>query len=103
MDMEILIMNLIVDAGSARSASMQSIAMAKEGRFDEAKKMLEEANESLLKVHHLQTGLIQKEAGGERTELSLLMVHAQDHLMTAMLARDLASEFVALYESIKSE
>ena len=100
---EMLIMNLIVDAGNARSFSMQAIQFAKEGKFDEARATIEEANEALSKVHGLQTDLIQKEARGERTEINLFMVHAQDHIMTAMLARDLAREIIELHELISQK
>ena len=100
---EMLIMHLIVDAGNARSFSMQAIQLAKEGKFAEAKANIEEANEALSKVHGLQTDLIQKEAQGEHTEINLLMVHAQDHIMTAMLARDLAREIIDLHELISQK
>ena len=30
----------------------------------------------------------------------LLMVHAQDHLMDAMVIRDMAAEFVELYKKV---
>lgn len=32
--------------------------------------------------------------------MSLLMVHAQDHLMNAMTVKDLAAEMIDLYEKI---
>ena len=32
--------------------------------------------------------------------MTLLMVHAQDHLMNAMTVKDLAAELVAIYEKV---
>lgn len=98
---EILVMNLIVDAGSARSYAMQAIQLAKEGDFDDAAKALENADKDMAKAHGMQTDLIQKAAQGEKTEIDLFMVHAQDHIMTAMLARDMAKEIVELHQKIK--
>lgn len=98
MQNEEIIMNLIVDAGSARSYAMQAIFQAKEGEFEEARESLENANEEMSKSHGAQTDLIQNAAKGNETEMSLFMVHAQDHVMTAMLAKDLAKEIVDLYE-----
>jgi PTS system cellobiose-specific IIA component len=95
--METLIMNLIVDAGSARSYAMDAIRLAREGSFQEAEAALENAGEELSRAHSAQTGLIQRAAKGEVLEVSLFMVHAQDHIMTAILAKDLAGEIVALY------
>lgn len=96
-NMEIIIMNLVVDSGSARSSAMEAIFHAKEGNFEAADKAMEECREQLSKAHHAQTDLIQQEAKGDKVPLSLLMVHAQDHLMTAMVVRDLAAEIVELH------
>jgi len=99
-DKEMLVMNLIVDAGSARSYAMQAVQLAKEGKFEEAQESLENADKDMSKAHGMQTDLIQKEAQGNKTEIDLFMVHAQDHIMTAMLARDLAKEIVELHKKL---
>ena len=96
--METIIMNLIVDAGSAKSYAMEAIRLAKEGEFEEADEALEGANTELARAHHTQTDLIQQAAKGEEIEINLFMVHAQDHIMTAMLAKDLATEIVELHK-----
>lgn len=100
-ELEMVIMNLIVDAGSARSYAMEAVNHAKEGNIEEAEASLNEADAELAKAHLTQTDMIQNEAKGGHTEINLFMVHAQDHIMTAMLARDLAREFVDLYRKIK--
>ena len=99
-EMETIIMNLIVDAGSAKSYAMEAIRLAKEGSFQEADESLEEANSELARAHHTQTDLIQQAAKGETIEINLFMVHAQDHIMTAMLAKDLAAEIVELHRAL---
>ena len=100
MSNEMVIMNLIVDAGSARSYAMEAIRLAKEGNLEEAKASLQSADAEMAKAHHAQTDLIQNEATGGHTEINLFMVHAQDHIMTAILAKDLAREFVEMYKKI---
>ena len=101
-EMETIIMNLIVDAGSARSFAMEAIRLAKEGSFAEADDSLENANADLARAHHAQTDLIQQAAKGEHIEINLFMVHAQDHIMTAMLAKDLALEIVDLHRALRA-
>ncbi|SEP47748.1 PTS lactose/cellobiose transporter subunit IIA [Propionispora vibrioides] len=96
-NMEHLVMTIIVKSGEAKSSALEAIHNAKRGEIAQAKELLTAANESLGEAHRVQTGMIQAEAGGKKTEVSLLMVHAQDHLMTAMTVRDLAAEFVDLY------
>ncbi|AIY79674.1 PTS lactose/cellobiose transporter subunit IIA [Clostridium botulinum] len=96
--MEEIIMNLIVHSGEVRSYSMEAIQCAKKGDLNKARELIEKADEEMSKAHNVQSSLIQKEAGGEKIELSLLMVHAQDHLMTSMTVKSLAIEFIDMYE-----
>ena len=101
-DLETDIMNIVVDSGSCRSYSMEAIAYAKEKKFKEADTALENANNEINKAHKKQTELIQNEINGDKIDINLIMVHAQDHLMTALLARDLAKEIVELYKKIEN-
>ncbi|MDK2968455.1 MULTISPECIES: PTS lactose/cellobiose transporter subunit IIA [Lacrimispora] len=100
MDIEIetIMMELVVNGGNARSCAMQAIAAAREGKLKQADELMKEADESIEKAHEFQTGILQEEASGEHLPMSLIMVHAQDHLMNAMTVRDLAKEFVRLYK-----
>ena len=93
-DIEKVIMQLIMNGGDARSFSIRAIQAAEEGDFDEADKLLSDAKESMNKAHEVQTQLIQEEVRNNRTEVTLLMVHAQDHVMNAMTVRDLAQYII---------
>ena len=55
-----------------------------------------------INAHLKQTELIKKEANGEKVESSLMLTHAQDHLMTAILLRDMAKEFMDLYARLEN-
>ncbi|WP_077616117.1 PTS lactose/cellobiose transporter subunit IIA [Caenibacillus caldisaponilyticus] len=92
---------LILHGGNARSSAMMAIQAAKQGNIEEARRLLTEADQSLSEAHGIQTSLIQAEARGEKTEVALLLVHAQDHLMNAITVKDLAGELVDLYAKIK--
>lgn len=96
-------MGLIAGAGDSRSYSMEAIMHAKEGNFDEARECLQKAKEAMVDTHDIQTQLIKGEMQGEKSELTLLMVHAQDHLTFAMLSRDLAAEIIDLYEKMANK
>ncbi|WP_143803401.1 PTS lactose/cellobiose transporter subunit IIA, partial [Oenococcus oeni] len=54
-------------------------------------------------AHNAQTDMLTKEANGEHAQMCLLMVHAQDHAMTAITFRDLAGEIVELYKRIEDK
>lgn len=92
--------DLISRAGSSRSSSMLALAAAREGDIDRATALLEEAEVDLLAAHHLQTDLVQREAGGDRIPVNIILVHAQDHLSGAILLRELAAELVRMYERL---
>ena len=101
MEFEEIIMNLIMYGGDARSQSLMAIQTAREGDFTEALALLKSADESINKAHVIQTKLIQDEVRGEKTEVNLLMVHAQDHLMNAMTVCDLAREIIDIIKEKK--
>ncbi len=58
---------------------------------------MKQAKEELSQVHNIQTSLIQEEAAGKKQEFSLLLMHAEDHLMNAILAKDLISELIEMH------
>ncbi|NMM62790.1 PTS lactose/cellobiose transporter subunit IIA [Clostridium sp. P21] len=89
---------LILYAGNGRSYSMEAIQEAKKGNYEKADELIKKASEELGKAHEFQTKLIQTEASGKAGSVNILLVHAQDHLMTAMTVRDLALEIVELYK-----
>lgn len=100
MDNQEIIMQIILDGGNARSYSMEAIHYAKEGNIKAAREAIGKAIEALGSAHRIQTNLIQEEAAGNRMEMSLLMVHAQDHMMNAITIKDLAQEFIDMYEKM---
>jgi len=100
MELEEVIFGLIVNSGEARSLAFEALKSAKEGDFEKAKEYEKLSSEKSIETHKVQTDLIQKEAQGDNVELSLLMVHAQDHLMTSILARELIKEIIFLHEKV---
>ncbi|MDR0425167.1 MAG: PTS lactose/cellobiose transporter subunit IIA [Clostridiales Family XIII bacterium] len=94
-------MSLIAVAGDSKSHSMEAVSLAKDGSFDEARACVEKAKEAMIAAHDMQTSLIRSEVEGRGETPSLLMVHAQDHISGALLMRELAEEFIDLYEKLK--
>ena len=100
MNLEEFCFQIIVTAGDARSLSMEAIESAKNNKYDQADNYLDKASAAFGKAHNLQTELLQKEAQGNETNVSILLIHAQDHLMTGMAVYDLAKEFIDIYKRI---
>lgn len=90
-------MTLIAYSGEARTMAFEALGQAKKGEYEEAEAKMKNAHESYLKAHQAQTALLVQEASGEVIQMNALLVHAQDHLMTSMLALELVKEIVELY------
>lgn len=61
----------------------------------EAYEALAQAEQDLVDAHNIQTEFIQRSAAGEDIPLSMIFVHAQDHLMCALEAQSLIGHLVA--------
>lgn len=88
-------------AGNAKGIAFEAIQKAKEGKIEEAREGLKESKAEVNKAHRAQTELIQQEASGDKVEMSVVLVHAQDHLMTTMNYQMLAEEIIDLYERLQ--
>ncbi|SCH14767.1 N%2CN'-diacetylchitobiose-specific phosphotransferase enzyme IIA component [uncultured Clostridium sp.] len=97
MDYETTAMELISYSGNARSMAFQALEKAKGGDFAEADRLLAESKKENTKAHNAQTDLLAAEASGQKVEMGILLVHAQDHLMTSMLAIELIQELIVLH------
>lgn len=92
-------MQIILYAGNAKNALHEALQQARIGDFSHTKNKLQEAVEELLQAHKIQTSFIQEEAKENLSALSILLVHAQDHLMTVMSEKELIEEMIHMYEN----
>ncbi|KRL40302.1 PTS lactose/cellobiose transporter subunit IIA [Liquorilactobacillus nagelii] len=93
-------MGLITNAGNAKSLAMEAIHAAHDNDFTEAQAKIDEANKALIEAHNMQTKMLTAEANGQHSQLTLLTVHSQDHLMTAITFIDLAQELIKVYHKL---
>jgi PTS system cellobiose-specific IIA component len=94
---EDLAMEIIANSGAARSSAEEGLLLAKKGRFAEAKSKMDAAQSALKLAHGFHSKLLKLGAAGAPE--SVLMAHAQDHVMTTMLAVDLIGDIIDLYEA----
>lgn len=100
LDMDVIIFEIINHGGTAKGLAYEALGAAEKGDFEEADRLLKESDKELLEAHHIQTSIIQAEASGDKTEVSVLFVHAQDHLMTAIEAKSLIECMIRLYKRL---
>ncbi|MCW8348328.1 PTS lactose/cellobiose transporter subunit IIA [Vibrio sp. ZSDZ65] len=100
MDQELVVMEIICNAGEARSLCFEALRSARNLDLASAEGSLEKAKECLNKAHLIQTQLIELDQGEGKIPMTLVMVHAQDHLMTTILAHELATEIIELRKGL---
>lgn len=91
--------HIILHAGNARSSAMEAMQSAKKKQFDIAENKMAEAADEVHKAHHYQTQLLQKEASGEGENPTILLIHAQDHLMNSITVKELAHEIIEIHQN----
>lgn len=94
---------LILHAGNSRSQSILAVREAEDGNFEKAEEHLKEAENELRLAHDIQTDLLQKEAEGDTHEISILMIHAQDHLAMAMSQKEVSLQIIHLYQRLEEK
>ncbi|MDD4568889.1 MAG: PTS lactose/cellobiose transporter subunit IIA [Tepidanaerobacteraceae bacterium] len=101
--MEMIVFSVIANAGEAMDYYHQALEKAKKYEFKESEVLLNKGHESLNVAHKSQTDLLVVEANKGELSYSPIMVHAQDHLMNAMLFRMIVKEFIELYRLRKED
>lgn len=96
-------MELITNAGYARSLVFQAIAIARENHdFIQAESLMAQAREALSIAHLAQTKLIEIDEGSGKVPVHIIMVHTQDHLMNAIMLTELGNEIIVLHKTISA-
>ena len=99
-ELQVAAFEIILNSGNARSIVHEAFDAMREGNYALAEEKLKESNDELLKAHQPQTHPLQEYAGGKEVNVEIIMVHAQDHLMTTMTLREVGLEMLELYKKI---
>jgi len=91
---------IILESGDGRGMIHQAFTLMREAKFAEADAKLEMAKDTIIKAHGTHADLLQKYASGINFDIDILMVHAQDHLMTTLMLKEIAIEMLHLYKKV---
>ena len=100
-ELQVAAFEIILHSGTARTEIHEAFALMRENQFSQAEEKLETANVGLVEAHHAQTKLLQDYASGVEIKIEIIMVHAQDHLMTTMTLLEVAKEMLELHKKVK--
>lgn len=94
-------MEIIAYGGEGKSLAMTAIQKAREGAFEEAEALMKQAHEANVKCHQCHSELLFYDAENQDLQISMLLVHAADHLTSADMTEAMAEEMIYLYKEIR--
>ncbi|MDU5781432.1 MAG: PTS lactose/cellobiose transporter subunit IIA [Pantoea sp.] len=98
MDTEKICFEMICHVGDARSSFIEAIQQARQKNFLRARELIENGKVNYNLGHAVHARLIQQEMEQDRHPLSLILVHAEDQLMSAENFKILSEDFLCLYQ-----
>lgn len=102
-EVQLLAFQIIAYAGDAYDHFHTAVDMASEGDFGKASEEISLGDESLTLAHQSQTNLLQNEVNNEEIPFSVILVHSQDHLMSAIMYERTAKQMIEMYKKINRE
>lgn len=99
-EMEMICFNIISSVGMAKSSYVEAMRAAAKGSFEEAAAKIKEGDTFYAKGHDAHADLIAQEASGNPVQISLILMHAEDQMMSAETIRLMAEENIKLYQKL---
>lgn len=91
-----LAMEIISYAGTAKSHCILALEAAKQGQTQEVEKNFHDAEDNFAQAHDLHKDILSEELNTKEPRVSMLLMHAEDQLMSAETIRFVVQEFIAL-------
>lgn len=91
---------LISLVGMARSYYIEAITLARNNKFKEAEDLIKKGNQYRIDAHKVHFDLIQKEVIGDYTDFSLILMHAEDQLITSEVYQIMSEEIIKIYQEL---
>ncbi|MBQ6216940.1 MAG: PTS lactose/cellobiose transporter subunit IIA [Erysipelotrichaceae bacterium] len=108
-DFPTISMNIIMPAGNARTAAINSMDALMAGDVEKCEEELKKAKQFVKEAHKAQTDVLQSlaardyEGNKEPVVLPMLFVHAQDTIMTIMSEVHLIEKMEEMYKKLTEE
>lgn len=99
-EVQMMAFQIISIVGSAKSSFIEAMDYAKKKDFKLAKQSVLEGSELKNEAHKVHFELIQAEARGEDIIFSLILMHAEDQLLTTDVYHSMAEEIIELREEL---
>ena len=74
---------IISAVGMAKSSYVEAMRAAAEGDYELSDAKMKEGDDFYAQGHEVHMELISKEAGGEKIEVGIILMHSEDQMMAA--------------------
>ena len=107
-ELELTLFQIITAAGGSKSSYIAAIQEAKEGNFRDAWQFVSDGDAFQSQAHDPHAKLLTQEAqlameGKNSADLvCLLLIHAEDQMMSCEVFKQMAVEFIELYEKLNA-
>ena len=91
---------IITYVGTARTYFINAVQCAKKGNFEEAQELIRQGDQAFTEGHHIHADLLALDANGKLNQSGLILMHAEDQLMSAESFKIIADEMIQNYERI---
>lgn len=91
---------IISAVGTAKSCFVEAMRCARKGEFEKALTLIEEGETELIQGQQVHLELIQEEASGNKVGSNLILIHAEDQMMSAETIKICAVELIESYKQI---
>lgn len=96
-DLEQVSFRIISGVGAAKSCYIEAIKIARQGDLNAANEKVKEGYNYYLTGHEAHNDLLTADANQQVPDLNLLLMHAEDQLMSAETIKLMAEEFIHIY------
>jgi PTS system cellobiose-specific IIA component len=95
---------MISYVGAAKSKFIEAVRKAEEGDFDGATSLLAEGDKDYLQGHDVHAKILARDAAGDDPlDFSILLVHAEDQMMSAETIRSLVDGLISICRRLPAE
>ena len=101
-NLDVISCQIIAASGGAKSSYIEAIELAKQNDFDGANERIKEGDQVYQQGHAAHAKLIQMSAQG-KLEIPLLLMHAEDQMMSAETIKFLVEEMIEMYKDLRKE
>lgn len=97
-DVELICFKMISALGAARSSFIEAMKVSRLGQFEQAQRLITEGENYRIQGHDVHFELLQKDSEKHLDKLPLLLIHAEDQLMSVEVLQIMAEELLATHQ-----